>query len=137
MLYAACSGTKHTPVVLSTAGQNKHHSAHTNSFYSLCRRCNQTVMAKATVAAWAACIKELQQQLDTAGAVRADAVPAFCQRLEKLNEQPTLPRAVWKKLVQDVQVKMLTREGCQACVACGGPTRLTATVCRSTHLGFI
>jgi hypothetical protein len=87
-------------------------------------------MAKAAVAAWAACIKDLQQQLDTAGAVRDDAV-AFCQRLEKLNEQPPLPHAVWKKLVLDVQVNMLTREGCQAGIACAAPaTRVPREGCQ-------
>ena len=63
-----------------------------------------TVMANAVVASWTACIKELQRLTDRVGDADAAAVAGLRQRLENIQQQPPLPNAVWKKLVQDVQV---------------------------------
>jgi hypothetical protein len=60
-------------------------------------------MANAVVASWTACIKELQQL--TAGTAQAHPLNTACM-LDKLHQQPLLPHAAWKKLVQDVQVKL-------------------------------
>lgn len=62
------------------------------------------LMANAAVASWTACIKELRHLADTAGAVQDDAIHAFRQRVDKLEQQPPLPKATWKRLVQDAQV---------------------------------
>lgn len=68
-------------------------------------------MAKAVVAAWSACIKELQQlvaeassQGFTSSTHAANRFQSFIQRMSKLNPQQPLSHAAWKKLVQDVQV---------------------------------
>jgi hypothetical protein len=68
-------------------------------------------MAKASVAAWSACIKELQQlvaEASSQGFTRsthaADRFQSFVQRISKVNPQQPLSHAAWKKLVQDVQV---------------------------------
>jgi hypothetical protein len=71
-------------------------------------------MAKAVVAAWAACVKDLQQQVAAAcasspppGSIITQASQEFSssmRRVMKLKEQPPLPHAAWKKLVHDVQV---------------------------------
>jgi hypothetical protein len=60
-------------------------------------------MANAVVASWTACVRELQQMLDTADAAEADVSKLF-QRADKLGDQLSLPHAAWKKLVHDVQV---------------------------------
>lgn len=63
-------------------------------------------MANAAAASWTACIKALHQLTDRAGnADVSAAVDAVRQHMDKLTLQPPLPNAVWKKLVQDVQVK--------------------------------
>jgi hypothetical protein len=73
-------------------------------------------MAKAVVAAWAACVKDLQQLIAAAPAsTPAPGAPGiatppsnesfrFMQCVRKLHDQPPLPHAAWKKLAQDVQV---------------------------------
>jgi hypothetical protein len=75
-------------------------------------------MAKALVAAWAACVKDLQVQLQQQVAAISASPTAptgiithvssdfssLLGRFTKLKEQPPLPHAAWKKLVQDVQV---------------------------------
>jgi hypothetical protein len=66
-------------------------------------------MANAVVAFWTACIKELQRLADKTGdadaASSSAAVNAVRQHLaDHFIQQPILPNAVWKKLVQDVQV---------------------------------
>jgi hypothetical protein len=74
-------------------------------------------MAKAVVSAWTACVKDLQQLVAAASAstpalgtpdsptTRASSeLSSFMQRVKKLNKQPPLSHAAWKKLVQDVQV---------------------------------
>jgi hypothetical protein len=72
-------------------------------------------MAKTVVAAWAACVKDLQHFVAAASAstpaTGSIATPAaskefdsFLQCLEKIRKQPSLPHAAWKKLVADVQV---------------------------------
>jgi hypothetical protein len=63
-----------------------------------------TVMANAAVSLWTACIKDLQTSTHAAGAVPASTVKALVKSLNKLEQQPPLPHAAWKKLVQDVQV---------------------------------
>lgn len=60
-------------------------------------------MANAVVASWTACVRELQQMLDTADFAEADVSKLF-QRANKLGDQLSLPHAAWKKLVHDVQV---------------------------------
>jgi hypothetical protein len=71
---------------------------------SVCRCDNQCIaMANAVVASWTACVRELEQLLDTADAAEADVSKLF-QRADKLGEQLSLPHAAWKKLVHDVQV---------------------------------
>jgi hypothetical protein len=61
-------------------------------------------MANAAVSLWMACIKDLQNLVIAAGAAPASAVKAMLKCLNKLEHQPPLPHAAWKKLVQDVQV---------------------------------
>jgi hypothetical protein len=66
-------------------------------------------MANAVVSFWTACIKELQRLADKTGdadaASSSAAVSAVRQHLaDQFIQQPPLPNAVWKKLVQDVQV---------------------------------
>jgi hypothetical protein len=71
-------------------------------------------MAKAVVAAWAACVEGLQQQVAAAsastpapGSIMTQASKEFSslmQRIIRLQDQPPMPHAAWKKLVQDVQV---------------------------------
>jgi hypothetical protein len=71
-------------------------------------------MAKAVVAAWTACVKDLQQQVAAAsattpapGGIIMHASTEFrssMRCLMKLKEEPQLPHAAWKKLVHDVQV---------------------------------
>jgi hypothetical protein len=61
-------------------------------------------MSNAWVAAWTACIKELLRLVNTASVAQAE-VQAFDRVVAELSKQPQpLPHAVWKKLVQDVQV---------------------------------
>ena len=60
-------------------------------------------MANAVVASWTACVRELQQMLDTADFAEADVSKLF-QHADKLGDQLSLPHAAWKKLVHDVQV---------------------------------
>jgi hypothetical protein len=62
-------------------------------------------MANAAASLWTTCIKDLQTPAFAAGAVPASAVKALAKSLSKLEQQPPLPHAAWKKLVQDVQVK--------------------------------
>jgi hypothetical protein len=72
-----------------------------------CALHQHAVMATAVVAAWTACIKELQQLLDGTGAVtpaHATAMQDLLEHLHKLEAQPPLPNTAWKKLAQDVQV---------------------------------
>jgi hypothetical protein len=57
-----------------------------------------------TVSLWAACIKDLQDQTFVEDDVPPSAVKALLQASSKLEQQPPLPSAAWKKLVQDVQV---------------------------------
>jgi hypothetical protein len=61
-------------------------------------------MSKACIAAWTACIKELQGLANTAVADQPDAVFQAMQHVEQLDQQQPLPHAAWKRLVQDVQV---------------------------------
>jgi hypothetical protein len=60
-------------------------------------------MANAVVTSWTARIKELQQLLDTADVPNSDFA-VFMLRMTRLGEQPPLSHAIWKKLVQNVQV---------------------------------
>jgi hypothetical protein len=71
-------------------------------------------MANAVVASWTACIKGLQQLTNRASDTDASAaaVDAIRQRMETLNQQPPLPNAIWKKLVQDVQVMQICQFNC-------------------------
>jgi hypothetical protein len=48
-------------------------------------------MANAVVAAWKACIKELQRLASTAGGVEQDDCEAFLERVEKLEDQAMPP----------------------------------------------
>lgn len=57
-------------------------------------------MAKAAVAAWVACISDLQQLLDG----KAQTTWLMMHSVEKLKLHSPLPHAAWKKLVQDAQV---------------------------------
>ncbi len=61
-------------------------------------------MANAVVAAWASCIKEFQQLMRKSEDVQRAELKALAQRVHKLEQQPSLPHAAWKKLVYDVQV---------------------------------
>jgi hypothetical protein len=65
-------------------------------------------MANAVVASWKACIKELQDAVNTDWQdlyeVEAGILRAFVERVRQLEQQPPLPHAAWKRLVQDVQV---------------------------------
>jgi hypothetical protein len=72
-------------------------------------------MAKSVVAAWSACVKDLQQLVATASAstpaagaptntCASNEIISFKQSMNKLEEQPPLPHAAWKKLAQEVQV---------------------------------
>jgi hypothetical protein len=71
-------------------------------------------MAKAAVSAWTACIKDLQQLVDSAPGVPGNTYTLpdqdcplqnkIARCVKKLHQQPPLPHAAWKKLVQDVQV---------------------------------
>jgi hypothetical protein len=66
-------------------------------------------MANPVVASWTACIKELQDAVNTdwqgvSVAETADALRAVVLRVKRLREQPPLPHAAWKRLVHDVQV---------------------------------
>jgi hypothetical protein len=89
-------------------------------------------MAKAAAAAWAACLKDLQQQVAAAsaskpapGRIISHASTEFrssMQCIRKLKDQPPLPHAAWKKLAQDVQV-MCWRTPCA-----GVPTHMTYAV---------
>lgn len=74
---------------------------------NLCRPDNRTAMATTAVAAWTACIKEMQQLLNTEGALQRDAYTALVISVAGLQKQPPLPHAAWKRLVQDVQVTAL------------------------------
>jgi hypothetical protein len=70
-------------------------------------------MARAAVAAWVACISDLQQLFDGVFAPGApDSTPAansaathiFVHSLTQLQRHSPLPHAAWKKLVEEVQV---------------------------------
>lgn len=64
---------------------------------------NFTVMANAVVASWAACIKELQRLVDAPSVAQSDG-NAVLKLVEQLDNQPPLPHAACKRLVQDLQV---------------------------------
>jgi hypothetical protein len=77
-------------------------------------------MANAVVAAWTACIKELQQVVEATGAVtpaHTVAIHGLVQRLHKLEAQQPLPHTAWKKLAQEVQVKAAIIAAAQAAAA--------------------
>ena len=77
-------------------------------------------MANAVVAAWTACIKELQQVVEATGAVtpaHTAAAHGLVQRLHKLEAQQPLPHTAWKKLAQEVQVKAAIIAAAQAAAA--------------------
>ena len=61
-------------------------------------------MANAAVASWTACVKELQELAAAPSVAQRDG-DAVLQRVEKLQDQPPLPHAAWKRLAQDVQVR--------------------------------
>lgn len=63
-------------------------------------------MANATVAAWTTAIKELQQSAGDGRATNQSA-QLLSQRMRQLGvyNNETLPKAAWKRLVHDVQVR--------------------------------
>jgi hypothetical protein len=70
-------------------------------------------MANSVVASWTVCIKELQRLMDAADATDPPAaeVEAFTKRIDKLQKQPPMPHAAWKKLVQDAKVMHAGADG--------------------------
>lgn len=63
------------------------------------------IMANSVLASWTACVKDLQQMFNaSSGREREEAGLKFVQRLDKLDGQPPLPHAAWKRLAQKVQV---------------------------------
>ncbi len=70
-------------------------------------------MANAAVTAWTACLRDLQQLTHdtfTAAGSTPEARKAFAQCVAKLKQQPALPNAAWKRLVQDEKVMCADRQ---------------------------
>lgn len=61
-------------------------------------------MANAAVAAWTACIRDLQKLVD--GSLPVPNTAQVVERVNKLAGDPEtpLPNAAWKKLVHEIQV---------------------------------
>jgi hypothetical protein len=84
-------------------------------------------MSNAVVAAWTACIKDLEQHLGAAASAPPGAPSSIHETRKqelidsvlRLQKQPPLPHAAWKRLVQDVKVWDLLgcHTSCDMCTA--------------------